>query len=164
MNCVDFADEGTLSLVSTPPPKPVTAQHPWRGRTKYLKPTKRTLAPAPLTGRDTLIERVARSLLPWTIHTYPGVRRGLVELLGRRVTYSAIKGWRSGRRPLPAWAALLMAKSIRIRCSAANELAAELELWAQNRERIETERREAMRTHLNPHQFRGLMARNMGEK
>jgi len=133
--------------------KSVTAQNPQRGRTKCLKPSKRTLAPPPTTGRTSLVERVVRWSLPWTTRNYPGIRRGLIELLGTRVTYSAIKGWRVDRRPLPAWAALLMAKSIRLRCSAGNELAAELEQWAKDRERIEAERREATRTHLNRHSF-----------
>jgi hypothetical protein len=111
--------------------------------------------------RDTLTERVARWLLPWTVRTYPGVRRGLVELLGRRVTYSAIKGWRSGRRPLPASAATVMAVSIRARCLAGLALVADLEQYAQHRERTETEQRDARRTKFTARQFHEMMARKV---
>ena len=104
-----------------------------RGQCNHPKPSARTFAPPPLTGRDTLGERAVRWFLPWTVRNYPGVRRGTVELLGSRVTYSAIKGWRSSRRPMPAWVASVMADNIRARCRAGTDLAAELEQWAEHR-------------------------------
>jgi hypothetical protein len=99
-----------------------------------------------------------RWFLPWTVRNYPGVRRGMVELLGRRVTYSAVKGWRVGRRPMPAWAAQVFADAIRTRCRAGAELATELEEWAQHRAQIEAERREIRRRQFNAVRWRGPRA------
>jgi hypothetical protein len=119
------------------------------GPHNHLRRSSRTFAPPPLTGRNTLCERAARWILPWTVRNYPGVRRGLVELMGMHVTYSAIKGWRTGRRPLSRWAADTMASTIRARCRKGLELAAELDEWARQRARIEDERRESKRRQLN---------------
>jgi hypothetical protein len=116
-----------------------------RGQPNHVKPSARTFAPPPLTGRDTLGERAVRWILPWTVRNYPGVRRGMVEVLGRHVTYSAVKGWRVGRRPMPAWAAQILAHTIQTRCRAGADLAAELEQWAQHRAQIEAERQEIRR-------------------
>ena len=68
----------------------------------HIKRHVRTFAPPPLTGRNTLVERAVRWILPWTVRNYPGVRRGMVQLLGNHVTYSAIIGWRTGRRHMSA--------------------------------------------------------------
>jgi hypothetical protein len=131
-----------------------------RGLRNHLRRGPRTFAPPPLTGRETVCERAARWILPWTVRNYPGVRRGLVELMGMHVTYSAIKGWRTGRRPLPRWAAETMATTIRARCRKGLELAAELDDWARQRARIEDERREFKRHQLNAIRRRGVTAPN----
>ena len=127
---------------------------------KYLGQGSRAFAPPPLTGRDTLCDRAARWILPWTVRNYPGVHRGLVESMGMHVTYSAIKGWRTGRRPLSRWAACAMATTIRARCRKGLELATELEEWARQRARLEDERREMKRRQLNAVRWRRLSARN----
>jgi hypothetical protein len=119
------------------------------GERNHLKPSARTFAPPPLTERQTLGERVVRWFLPWTVRNYPGVRRGMVELLRGRVTYSAIKGWRTARRPMPAWVAQVLAEAIRTRCRAGDELASELEQWAERRAQIEAERQEIRRRQFN---------------
>ena len=115
----------------------------------YPVRSSRAFAPAPLTGRDTLCERAVRWILSWTVRNYPGVHRGMVQLLGMHVTYSAIKGWRMGRRPLPGWAADTMATTIRARCRKGLELADELDEWACQRARTEEKQRESKRRQLN---------------
>ena len=126
-----------------------------RGPRNHLQANSRTFAPPPLTGRNTLGERAVRWILPWTVRNYPGVRRGMVELLGRRVTYSAIKGWRVGRRPMPAWVASVVADSICERCRAGTDLAAELKEWARHRAQIEAERPENRRRQFDAVRWRG---------
>jgi hypothetical protein len=133
-----------------------------RAARSHLQRSIRTFAPPPLTGRNTLGERAVRWFLPWTVRNYPGVRRGMVELLGRRVTYSAIKGWRTGRRPMPAWVASVMADTIRARCRAGAELATELEEWAQHREKIEAQRLETRRQQFDAVRWRGRTAYRKG--
>lgn len=90
----------------------------------------RTLAPPPLTARDTLAERAIRWILPWTVRSYPGLRRGIVELLGHRVTFSAVRGWRTERRTMPATMAELMADFIESRSRAGLALVDELRAYA----------------------------------
>jgi hypothetical protein len=132
------------------------------GERNHVQPSIRTFAPPPLTERQTLGELVVRWFLPWTVRTYPGVRRGMVELLRGRVTYSAIKGWRVGRRPMPAWVAQVFADTIRARCRAGAELATELEEWAQQRAQIENERLECRRRQFNAVRWRGPAAYRRG--
>lgn len=91
---------------------------------------RRTLAPAPITTRGTLPERSLRWILPWTIKSYPGIRRGILELLGRRWGWSAIRGWRSGRRKFNPIAAEIMAYHIEASCKAGLALVDELRAYA----------------------------------
>jgi hypothetical protein len=128
-----------------------------RGPRNHLRHGARAFAP-PSLGRDTLCERAARWILPWTVRNYPGLRRGLVELMGTHVTYSAIKGYRTGRRPLPRWVADWMAATIRARCSKGMALAAELDEWGRQRARIEDKRRELKRRQLNAFRGRSVAA------
>jgi len=110
-----------------------TAPNSQRGQENYLKPSRRTLAPPPLTERDTLVEHAVRWILRWTVRNYPGVRRGIVELFGGRASYSAIKGWRTGRRRMPADYAELLGRYIRTRAERGLELAKELDDYAAKR-------------------------------
>lgn len=47
---------------------------------------------------------------------YPSLRYRMQETLGRAVTWSAVRHWRSGYRPLPVWAARVLADQIEARC------------------------------------------------
>lgn len=63
---------------------------------------------------------------PWSAYHYPGRTRILHEVFGRAVTSQSIKDWRSGRSPLPVWAALMMADAISTRAVAGLEIAKQL--------------------------------------
>jgi hypothetical protein len=80
-------------------------------------------------GRYTLSERALTWFLPWTVRNYPGLRRGLVQLFGLHVSYSGIKGWRSGRRSMPDWAAATLANMIEARCRTGMDIVAELRAY-----------------------------------
>ena len=143
-----------FSMINESAPSPdnfVIVQH------NHIKRHVRTLAPPPLTGRNTLVERAVRRILPWTVRNYPGVRRGMVQLLGNHVTYSAIKGWRTGRRHMSAAYVEVFAHSIRSRAERGLALAQELEQWAQHRRQEEDARREVRR------RIFGAMARRQAE-
>jgi hypothetical protein len=79
--------------------------------------------------RNTPIERALTWFCPWPRWAYPGLRRGLVQLFGLRVSYSAIKGWRTGRRNMPDWAAAMLANVIETRCQTGMSLVAELRAY-----------------------------------
>ena len=98
-------------------------------RRGYAQFHRRALAPPNLTGRYTLSERALTWLLPWTVRNYPGLRRGLVQLFGLHVSYSAIKGWRTGRRNMPDWAAATLANMIEARCRTGTDIVAELRAY-----------------------------------
>lgn len=50
---------------------------------------------------DTLAARALRWALPWTLRGYPGFHRGVMEIIGQRLTFGAVQHWRAGRRRLP---------------------------------------------------------------
>jgi hypothetical protein len=46
----------------------------------------------------------AQAAFPWAPEAYPGLLRGMVELLGGRAAVRTILDWRRGRRAPPYWA------------------------------------------------------------
>lgn len=66
--------------------------------------------------------------LPWTVWTYPGLRKGIIAILGKRASYGSIQHWRSGRRDPPEWACRLLADYLRSRAAAMLEAADQVEL------------------------------------
>lgn len=68
-------------------------------------------------------------LFPWESAGYPGVVRGIVELLGKRVTWAAFKHWRRGRRALPKWVADALADHIEAKARIGLEIVAELRAY-----------------------------------
>jgi hypothetical protein len=46
---------------------------------------------------------------------HPGLLRGMIELLGYRVTSDTIRRWRNGRRKPPQWAIDMLAEHLRNR-------------------------------------------------
>lgn len=73
-----------------------------------------------------LIERAARWLLPWASETYPGIGRGLSQVLGERVKYHAVRRWRAGTGQAPIWAVERFTDEIERRCREGLEIVAAL--------------------------------------
>jgi hypothetical protein len=48
--------------------------------------------------------RAAQVAFPWAPEAYPGLLRGMAELLGGRAAVRTILDWRRGRRRPPEWA------------------------------------------------------------
>lgn len=90
----------------------------------------RSHVPRRLTALDkawpTAIGRAVHWLLPWSVEGYPGVRRGVGELLAGRATWDAFKRWRRGERTMPVWFALVLADMIEARCRAGLAIVTEL--------------------------------------
>lgn len=100
-----------------------------RAQRKHRSFLRRSLAGTPITSSDGLFERACRWVLPWTIRTYPGLLRGIEQLLGGRAEQGAISGWRYDRRNMPDWAAAALADYLEARAAAALELVAELRAY-----------------------------------
>jgi hypothetical protein len=68
-------------------------------------------------------------LVPWDARNYPGIGRGLRQLMGNRVGAAAVRNWRSGG-PTPLWARRRLEQEVRARATAglriADALAAEI--------------------------------------
>ena len=81
----------------------------------------------------TTYETVAGKALVWVFSwgrdEYPGIELGSVALLGRRVTWAAIKHWRVKRKNMPAWARDLLADHIEQRARQGLEIVAELRAY-----------------------------------
>jgi hypothetical protein len=94
----------------------------------HTQALKRCLVPISASvPRSDLATRVIRCLFPWTVHTYPGPIRGLLTVLGHRITWASVRHWQAERRPIPPWARAVLADYLRSRAAVALELAAELE-------------------------------------
>lgn len=109
-------------------PSPEASQ---RGQRLHLHALRRGLVAPQLNKRprvhgSTLAWRVADHLFPWSVETYPGIIRGVLEVLGRRITWAAVQQWQSERRPIPPWARAILADYLEARGRVALELAAEL--------------------------------------
>lgn len=89
---------------------------------------------------DTPFERLVRLVLPWHVRTYPGLYRGLRQIMGERVSYGAIAHWRSGRQPVPDWAAAMILDYARSRAAGLIAAADELDA-AMVRQRAERAKR-----------------------
>lgn len=85
--------------------------------------------------------RVTFWLFPWSVETYPGIVRGVLAVLGRRITWRTVQHWQAETRPIPSWARAVLADYIEARCRAGLELVAEL--------RVEPERKAGNRVRPN---------------
>jgi hypothetical protein len=110
-------------LAAAEPAMPIT-----RGRGLHLRAFRRSIVPDPeVLARTNVAGRAVAWLFPWTVDTYPGRHRGVLSLLGNRVTWAYVRHWMTGRRPIPPWARAVLADYLRSRAAVALELAAELE-------------------------------------
>ena len=72
--------------------------------------------------------------MPWPRDTFPGMRAGVREILGRpTIAWATVQGWRAERSRMPADAAERLAHFIRARSEHGIALARELEAYAAQR-------------------------------
>lgn len=88
-----------------------------------------------------LFSRACDYALPWTLATYPGHTKGVLAILGRPITWSAVGHWKRGKRQPPEWACRVMAEYIRRQCEVGLALATELEAAAVRASQDEERRR-----------------------
>ena len=88
----------------------------------------RSLVSGTWSEYQSAFEGALLAALPWTVWTYPGLRKGIIAILGKRASYGSIQHWRSGRRDPPEWACRLLADYLRSRAAAMLEAADQVEL------------------------------------
>jgi hypothetical protein len=107
--------------------------HPRPAR-KYRDRDKRSISAPLLCDRHTLVARAIRWIIPWSRDTFPGLRAGIREVLGRStIAWATVQGWRAGRSRISADDAQRFAHFIRTRSERGLELATELEAYAAAR-------------------------------
>jgi hypothetical protein len=105
-----------------------------RGPRKYLNRDKRSISAPLLCDRHTLVARAIRWIIPWSRDTFPGLRAGIREVLGRpTIAWATVQGWRAGRSRISADDAQRFAHFIRMRSQHGLVLAQELEEYAAKR-------------------------------
>jgi hypothetical protein len=60
-------------------------------------------------------DRAAQAAFPWAPEAYPGLLRGMADLLGGRAAVRTILDWRRGRRKAPMWAIDVLQEALRDR-------------------------------------------------
>jgi hypothetical protein len=78
-------------------------------------------------------DRAAQMAFPWAPEAYPGLLRGMVELLGGRAALRTILDWRRGRRRPPQWAVEMLQDKLRSKARSMLESVEELEAEKQER-------------------------------
>jgi hypothetical protein len=81
-----------------------------------------------------LVYAAQNRMFQWTVHTYPGPRRGITALFRNNAGWSAFQNWRHGTRPLPAWAAEILASWFRSRIEGDTALLHQLEAYIKLRQ------------------------------
>ena len=86
--------------------------------------------------------RAINYLWPYNQPDYPGVQKGMLESLGKAITWQAVQHWVTGRRTFPVWAAAAIRDHIRRRCDTGLAICAELDAY------IDAESKRVKRLHL----------------
>ena len=106
------------------PPRPVTP----REHHNRLRSSRRSISAPLLCNKFTLPARAIRWAIPWSRDTFPGLRAGVREILGRpKMAWATAQCWRSERSRMPAADAERLAIFIRSRSEHGLALAKELE-------------------------------------
>lgn len=108
----------------------VDARPARRAYEKVPRKYPRSVAPIHNVSGRTVTDRAVLWLLPWKITGYPGIAKGIRELTG--IAWSTLKGYRTGRRPIPGRVARIFSDIIRSRCEAGLAICAELDAIEAN--------------------------------
>ena len=106
-----------------------------RDRRKHHLALPRRVASKKRSAGVTAFDRAAQAAFPWAPEAYPGLLRGMVELLSEHAAVRTILDWRRGRRRPPLWAIEVLQETLRARAKAMLECAEELEREASLRKR-----------------------------
>ncbi len=86
----------------------------------------RSIAPRPVKERGTALDKATRWLVPWGLYDYPGMRRGIAQLIGGLYAWTTIRDYRTGHRRISGKCAAVFASVIEQRCAVGLAIAAEL--------------------------------------
>jgi hypothetical protein len=98
-----------------------------RGHGKHHLALPRRVASKKRSAGVTAYDRASQAAFPWAPEAYPGLLRGMVELLGGRAAVRTILDWRRGRRRPPLWAIEVLQEALEVRVKTMTESIEELE-------------------------------------
>jgi hypothetical protein len=75
----------------------------------------------------TAYDRASQAAFPWAPEAYPGLLRGMNELLGGRAAVRTILDWRRGRRRPPLWAIEVLQEALKAQVRRETESIEDLE-------------------------------------
>ena len=96
-----------------------------KARRAHAQPPRRNYF-AQQPGSDCAVAAACAWLVPWHRDRYPGIRRGLFQLLSGRVKATAIDKWRYRLTPGPLWALRRLAEVVGERARKGLEIEARL--------------------------------------
>jgi hypothetical protein len=109
-----------------PPPK-ATAPKKARGPRLHIWSAPHRRPSKSRTSGITPYDRAAQLAFPWAPEDYPGLLRGMANLLGGKAAVRTIIDWRRGRYKPPLWAIDVLQDVLRSRAKLMLESAEELE-------------------------------------
>lgn len=65
-------------------------------------------------------------LIPWDQRRFPGIGRGIRQLMSNRVSAAAVRNWRCGTSPAPLWALEILARAVGERWRVGQRIEADL--------------------------------------
>ena len=98
-----------------------------RGQRKHIWSAPHRRPSKSRTSGITAYDRAAQLAFPWAPEDYPGLLRGMANLLGGRAAVRTIIDWRRGRYHAPLWAIEVLQDALRSRAKAMLESVEELE-------------------------------------
>ena len=98
-----------------------------RGQRKHIWSAPHRRPSKSRTSGITAYDRAAQLAFPWAPEDYPGLLRGMANLLGGRAAVRTIIDWRRGRYHAPIWAIEVLQDALRSRAKAMLESVEELE-------------------------------------
>lgn len=127
---------GFMPDPETNAPAPAAAGRAWQ---LHVRTTRRSIA-ARSTPRNYSLAGIAGVwLVPWTKADFPGVYKGLVEILGWRVSIGTMRSWLDGRRNTPSWAAQVLGDAIEARLAQGQDVLVKLRAYQVEKELIEAQ-------------------------
>ena len=98
-----------------------------RGLRRHHLALPRRVASKKRSAGITAYDRAAQAAFPWAPEAYPGLLRGMVELLGGHAAVRTILDWRRGRRRPPLWAIDVLQEALQKRVELETKSIEELE-------------------------------------
>lgn len=111
-----------------------TAPRNRQGYVRYIRKSPRSIAETLRPSNISIAGQAMSWLLPWSVSDYPGIGRGITQMLGNSAPVGTVWHWRYGTRTMPQWARDILAACIRQRLEAGHAVLAALEAdWVPER-------------------------------